>query len=74
MRRNTRIRGFDGAIRNVNDDYVLRGGEGFVIGMTPMDARRFMIHDGHGNPAGQRPDFLFSDANEQAEQARRGNL
>ena len=26
-----------------------------------------MIHDGRGHPAGQRPGFLFSDANEQAE-------
>ena len=29
-----------------------------------------MVHDGHGHPAGQRPGFLYSDANEQAERAR----
>ena len=29
-----------------------------------------MVHDGCGQPAGQRPGFLYSDGNEQAEQAR----
>ena len=39
--------------------------------MLFMDAQgRPMIHDGHGNPAGQRPGFLYSDGNEQAERAR----
>jgi hypothetical protein len=33
-----------------------------------MDSSR-MIHDGNGHPAGQRPGFMYSDANEQAERA-----
>ena len=31
MRRNTRIRGRDGAIRNVNDDYVQRDDEARLV-------------------------------------------
>jgi hypothetical protein len=70
MKRNIKVRGRDGALRSVNDDYILRDGETMVIETMFMDAqRRPMIHDGHGNPAGQRPGFLYSDANEQAEQS-----
>jgi hypothetical protein len=36
--------------------------------MQFMDARRGLIHDGRGNPAGQRPGYLYSD-DEEAEQA-----
>ena len=65
MKRNIKVRGRDGAIRTVSDNYILRDGETRVIEIPFMDA-----HDGHGNPAGQRPGFLYSDANEEAEQAR----
>jgi hypothetical protein len=57
-------------MRSVNDDYILQDGEVAVVEMPFMDANgRPMIHDGQGNPAGQRPGFLYSDANEQAEQS-----
>ena len=59
MRRN-KVRGRDGAIREVSDSYVLRDGETQVVELPFMDGRT-MVHDGHGNPAGQRPGFLYSD-------------
>ena len=52
----------------VDDDYILQDGEAMVVELLFMDARRGMIHDGHGNPAGQRPGFLISD-NEADDQA-----
>ena len=69
MRRNT-VRGRNGVIREVNDDYVLLDGEALVVELSFMDTKGFIVHDGHGNPAGQRPGFLYSDANEQVERAR----
>ena len=70
MRRN-KVRGRDGAIRVVSFDYVLQDGEARVVELPFMDARgRTMVHDGRGQPAGQRPGFLYSDGNEQAERAR----
>ena len=63
-----KVRDRNGIIREVNDGYILHDGEALVVDLPFMDARA-MIHDGHGNPAGQRPGFLYSDANEQAEQA-----
>jgi hypothetical protein len=66
-----KIRGRDGAIRTVSDNYILRDGETRVVDMPFMDAQgRPIIHNGHGHPAGQRPGFLYSDANEEAEKAR----
>jgi hypothetical protein len=56
-----KIRGRDGAIREVDDDYILADGETLMVPLNFMDARRSMIHDGHGNVAGQRPGFLFCD-------------
>ena len=32
-----------------------------MVPLSFMDARRGMIHDGSGGPAGQRPGFLVSD-------------
>ena len=70
MKHNIKVRGRDGAIRSVNDDYILRDGEARVVELPFMDAQgRPMIHDGRGHPAGQRPGFLYSDNNEQAERA-----
>jgi hypothetical protein len=65
MRRNIKVRGRDGAIRLVSDNYILQDGEARVIELPFMDA-----HDGRGHPAGQRPGFLYSDAYEEAERAR----
>ena len=65
-----KVRGRDGTIREVSDDYVLQDGEATMVELPFMDARRGMVHDGRGHPAGQRPGFLYSD-NEQAERARR---
>ena len=71
MRHNIKIRGRNGVTREVNDDYVLLDGEALVVELSFMDTKgRPMVHDGHGNPAGQRPGFLYSDANEQVERAR----
>ena len=71
MRHNIKVRGRNGAIREVNDDYVLLDGEARVVELPFMDAKgRPMVHDGRGHPAGQRPGFLYSDDNEQAERAR----
>ena len=61
-----KIRQRDGTMREVHDGYTLRDGEAFVVGLPFMDARS-MIHDGLGHPAGQRPGFMYSDANAQAE-------
>ena len=47
----------------VDDDYILQDGEGFVIPLSMMDSRR-MITDSRGNPAGQRPGFLYADSNQ----------
>ena len=45
------IRGRDGGIREVVDDYVLREGEALVVVMPFIHSgRRPMIHDGEGNP------------------------
>jgi len=63
-----KIRQRDGTMREVEDDYILRDGEGFVVPMRFMDARRGMIHDGNGGPVGQRPGFLIND-DERAAQA-----
>ena len=64
-----KIRGRDGVIRFEDDSYILADGESLLLEMRFMDARRSMIHDGRGNPAGQRPGFLYSDG-ERAERAR----
>ena len=58
----------DGTRIEVGDDYILQDGESMVVGLQFMDSRR-VIHDGRGNPAGQRPGFLFSD-DDPAEKAR----
>ena len=63
-----KIRQRDGTMREVEDDYILRDGEGFVVPIMLMDARRGMIHDGNGGPVGQRPGFLIND-DERAAQA-----
>jgi hypothetical protein len=62
-----KIRGRDGAIREVNDGYVLRDGETMVVELQFLDART-VIHDGNGRRPGQGPGFLVCD-DEQAEQA-----
>jgi hypothetical protein len=68
MRRN-KVRGRDGAIREVSDGYVLRDGESQVVELPFMDGSgRTMVTDARGQPAGQRPGFLLSDATD--EQAR----
>jgi hypothetical protein len=65
------IKAHDGTIRKEPDDYVLRDGETLVVPRALMDSRTF-IHDGRGNPAGQRPGFLFSDDDQaELEAARR---
>ena len=65
MRRN-KVRGRDGAIREVSDGYVLRDGETQVVELPFMDAK-IMVTDARGQPAEQRPGFLLSDTiNEQA--------
>ena len=66
--RHNKVRGRDGAVREVSDDYILRDGEARVVDLPFMDAGgRTMVHDGRGHPAGQRPGFLLSNAtNEQA--------
>ena len=47
-----RIRGRDGAIREVCDGYVLQNGEAYVVEMTHMDSRRrAMIHSVSFNEA-----------------------
>jgi hypothetical protein len=61
------IKGRDGTTRAVDDGYVLKDGESYTVAMMMMDAARTsMIHDASGRPAGTRPGFLLSDANEQA--------
>lgn len=71
MKRNIKVRGRNGSIREVDDHYILQDGEAMLVEMPFMDAMgRTVIHDGLGNPAGQRPGFLYSDGNDQAEQAR----
>jgi hypothetical protein len=65
-----KIRQRDGTMREVGDGYILRDGEAMMVPLQFMDARRPMFHDGNGHPAGQRPGFLYSDANEQAERMR----
>ena len=59
----------DGTVAEVPDSYVLADGESMTIPVSFMDARRGMIHDGRGNPAGQR--FLVRDnaAEDQAVEA-----
>jgi hypothetical protein len=52
----------------VADDYIIADGESFTIPVSMMDSRR-MITDSRGNPAGQRPGFLYSDS-EQADAVR----
>jgi hypothetical protein len=65
-----RVRGCDGATREVDDEYILRDGESIVVPLMLMDAKgismKRMITDGHGNPAGQRPGFLIADNDERA--------
>ena len=51
----------------VSDDYIIADGEATLVPLSFMDAKG-MIHDGRGNPAGQRPGFLFCD-NEADDQA-----
>jgi hypothetical protein len=63
-----KIRQRDGTMREVDDGYIMKDGEALLVPLNFMDARRSMIHDGHGNPAGQRPGFLFAD-DERAAQA-----
>ena len=63
-----RIKGRDGVMREVDDDYIIQDGESFTVPLTMMDAMRGMIHDGNGGPAGQRPGFLVRD-NEADDQA-----
>jgi len=64
-----KIKRKDGTIAEVDDGYILRDGETLSVGLMLMDARRGMVHDGHGNVAGMRPGFLFYD-NEQDDLAR----
>ena len=65
-----KMRQRDGTMREVDDAYILRDGEAFVVEMRFMDSKGWtIVHDGRGNPAGQRPGFLYSDGNERAEQA-----
>jgi hypothetical protein len=64
-----KVRGRDGAIREVSDGYVLRDGEARVVELPFMD-NATMVHDGRGQPAGQRPGFLYSDGNKRAERKR----
>ena len=66
-----KIRRRDGTMAEVDDGYIIADGESFTIPLAMMDARRGMIHDGRGNPAGQRPGFLVRDnaAEEQAVEA-----
>ena len=39
MKRNTKVRGRDGAIRLVNDDYILRDGETRLVELPFIDAQ-----------------------------------
>ena len=65
-----KIRRRDGTVAEVADDYIIADGESFTIPLAMMDARR-MVHDGRGNPEGQRPGFLFcvNEADDQAVEA-----
>ena len=63
-----RIKGRDGVMREVDDDYIIQDGESFTVPLMMMDAMRGLIHDGNGGPAGQRPGFLVRD-NEADDQA-----
>lgn len=62
-----KIRRRNGADAMVDDDYILQDGEGFVIPLSMFDSKPVMITDSRGNPAGQRPGFLFT--NDAAERA-----
>ena len=64
-----KIRRRDGTMAEVGDDYILQDGEAMTVPPMFMDSKLMVVHDGNGHPAGQRPGFLYSDANEQAEQA-----
>ena len=46
-----KIKGRDGAVREINGDYVLRDGEIQMVDLPFMDGRT-MIHDGRGHPVG----------------------
>ena len=63
------IKSRDGMTREENDDYMLRDGESYIVGLMMMDSMRRMVHDGNGNVAGQRPGFLVCD-NAADDQAR----
>ena len=64
-----RIKGRDGMILEVDDDYIIRDGESFTVPLTMMDSRSSIIHDSRGHVAGSRPGFSFAD-NEADDQAR----
>ena len=64
-----RIRRRDGTMAEVDDSYILPTARRWWSSWRSW-MRGGMVHDGNGHPAGQRPGFLYSDANEQAEQAR----
>jgi hypothetical protein len=71
-----RIRRRDGSTVEVDDAYVLRDGEAFVIPLNMLDSKRrvSMIHDSRGQPAGSRPGYLLRDdgpAERELEEARR---
>jgi hypothetical protein len=56
-----KIRKADGSVHDVAETYVLCDGETMMIEMTMFDSGR-MVHGGRGNPAGQRPGFLYADS------------
>jgi hypothetical protein len=65
-----RIRRRDGRFADVDDGYILADGEGYAVPLLMMDgSRRGIVRDSRGNPAGQRPGFLYSDSNETALEA-----
>jgi hypothetical protein len=61
-----RIRKRDGTTIEAPGDYILADGEMLTVPLTMTDARRPMVHDGHGGRAGERPGFLFNDNDERA--------
>jgi hypothetical protein len=57
-----KIRDRSGAVREVDDGYILRDGEAFVIPLNMMDSRMVsVIRDASGSPAGTRPGYLLAD-------------
>ena len=59
-----RINRTDGSQATVEDSYVLKNGEAYVVSLDMMDSRRGFV-DSTGAPCGGKPGFVFRDGDDQ---------